>query len=232
MPSRKVRVIAVDDDVRILGLMRRILELEGYHVSTASTGEGTLETLYQETAQLVLLDVMMPDLDGYSVCRLIREFSQVPIIMVTAKNTDEEKVTGLDAGADDYVTKPFSAGELVARVRAVLRRTSHWDERPEPEFHHCDLVINFAQHQVRLNDRTVKLTATEYYLISCLSRNAGRVMTPDQLLEKVWGEEYRGDNHLLQVNIARLRKKIRDEVKNPRFITTLPGIGYTMSKPS
>ena len=232
MPSRKVRVIAVDDDVRMLGLMRRILELEGYHVLTAITGEGVLEMLYQETAHLVLLDVMMPNLDGYSVCRLIREFSQIPIIMVTAKGNDEEKVTGLEAGADDYITKPFSASELVARVRAVLRRTSHWDERPEPEFHHYDLVIDFAQHQVRLNDRPVKLTATEYQMISYLSRNAGRVVTPDQLLEKVWGEEYCGENHLLQVNIARLRKKIRDEVKNPRFIATLPGIGYMMSKPS
>lgn len=232
MPPRKAHIVAVDNDVRILGLMRRILELEGYHVSTASSGQDALEILYQETVRLVLLDVMMPDIDGYSLCRQVREFSQVPIIMVTAKGQDEDKVTGLDTGADDYITKPFSASELVARVRAVLRRTSQWNEMPEPEFHLNDLVIDFARRQVRLNDRPVKLTATEYHLISCLSRQAGRVMTPDQLLEKVWGEEYCGENHLLQVNIARLRKKIGDETKNPRFIATLPGIGYTMSKPS
>lgn len=230
MTFGKVPIIAADDDTRMLCLVRRILELEGYQVFTASCGQDALEMLYKTTARLVLLDVMMAGLDGYAVCRQIREFSQIPIILVTAKTLDHDKVAGLDAGADDYITKPFSASELVARVRAVLRRAGQWEGGPEPEFNQNGLIIDSCQHQIKLNDQTVKLTATEYRLISCLCQNAGRVMTPDQLLAKVWGEEYCGENHLLQVNIARLRKKIGDEARQPRFITTLPGIGYMMPK--
>ncbi|MFC1916964.1 response regulator transcription factor [Chloroflexota bacterium] len=141
MPSRKVSVLVVDDDVRILRIMQRILELEGYRVLRASDGQDALNVLDEEIPDLVLLDIMLPDMNGYTLCRLIREFSQVPIIMVTAKGNDEEKVQGLNTGADDYVTKPFSASVLVARVKAVLRRTRLWNERPEPAFHFHDLVL-------------------------------------------------------------------------------------------
>ncbi|MFC2022522.1 response regulator transcription factor, partial [Chloroflexota bacterium] len=135
MPSRKTSVLVVDDDIRILRMMQRILELEGYRVLRAIDGEAALDILDEETPALVLLDIMMSGMDGYTVCQRIREFSELPIIMVTAKGNDEEKVQGLDAGADDYVTKPFSANELAARVRAVLRRSKLWDERPEPSLH-------------------------------------------------------------------------------------------------
>lgn len=228
MPSRKASILVVDDDVRILRMIRRVLELEGYRVLTASNGETALDVFCEENPDLLLLDIMLPDTDGYAVCRNIREFSQTPIIMVTAKGNEEETVQGLDAGADDYITKPFSSAELVARVRAILRRSRLWDECPEPEFHHYGIVIDFAAHRVTRDSQEVNLTATEYRLLSYLARNANRVVTPDQLLEKIWGEEYIGETHLLQVSMARLRRKLKDDAKNPRYILTRPGIGYMM----
>ncbi len=230
MPSRKTSVLVVDDDVHILHMMRRILELEGYQVLCASSSEAALNVFDEENPNLVLLDIIMPIMDGYAVCRCIREFSQVPIIMVTAKGNEEEKVEGLDAGADDYVTKPFSAKELAARVRAVLRRTTLWDERPEPAFSSQELVIDFARHRAMLSGQELNLTATEYRLLSYLARHADRMVTPNQILDKVWGQEYIGETHLLQVNIARLRQKLKDDARNPRYILTRPGIGYTMVK--
>ena len=230
MPPGKVTTLVVDDDVRILRMMQRILELEGYRVHTASNGETALSVFDEQNPDLVLLDIMMPNMDGYAICQNIREFSQVPIIMVTAKDNSQEKVEGLDTGADDYITKPFSANELTARIRAVLRRTKLWNERPEPAFHSGNLVIDFAQHRVTRNGGEVTLTATEYRILSYLARNADRIVTPDQILEKVWNKEYFGETHLLQVNIARLRQKLKDNPRNPKYILTRPGIGYMMQK--
>ncbi len=232
MPSRKTLVLVVDDDVRMLRMMKRILELEGFQVLIANNGDSALKTFDKETPDLVLLDIMMPDMDGYAVCQRIREFSQVPIIMVTARGDDREKVEGLDIGADDYVTKPFSASELAARVRAVLRRITNHAKPQETVFRYKDLVIDFASRRVTVDNEELKLTSTEYKLLSYISLNAGRVVTPDQLLNKVWGEEYLGAPHLLQVNIARLRKKLGDDAKKPTYILTRPGIGYIMSKPA
>lgn len=231
MPSRKVSVLVVDDDIRILRMLQRMLELEGYRVFTANNGEAALKVLFdEEIPDLVLLDIMMPDMDGYTVCRNIREFSQLPIIMVTGKGNEEEKIQGLNAGADDYVTKPFSANELVARVRAVLRRARLWDEHPEPAFSFQDLVIDFVRHRVTAGSQEVNLTATEYRLLAYLVHNAGRVVTPDQIIEAVWGEEYIGEAHLLQVNMARLRQKLKDDARNPKYILTKSGIGYMMQQ--
>lgn len=228
MPSRKVSALIIDDDVRMLRMMQRILELEGYRVRTASGGEAALDVFDEENPDLVLLDIIMPGMDGYAVCQNIREFSQVPIIMVTAKSNTEEKIAGLDTGADDYITKPFSANELAARVRAVLRRTKLWDERPEPSFHSGDLVIDFARHRVTLDGQEVNLTATEYRILSYLARNVDRIVTPDQILERVWNRGYIGETHLLRVNVARLRQKLRDNPRNSRYILTRSGIGYMM----
>lgn len=228
MPSRKVSALIIDDDVRMLRMMQRILELEGYRVRTASGGEAALDVFDEENPDLVLLDIIMPGMDGYAVCQNIREFSQVPIIMVTAKSNTEEKIAGLDTGADDYITKPFSANELAARVRAVLRRTKLWDERPEPSFHSGDLVIDFARRRVTLNGQEVNLTATEYRILSYLARNVDRIVTPDQILERVWNRGYIGETHLLRVNVARLRQKLRDNPRNSRYILTRSGIGYMM----
>jgi DNA-binding response OmpR family regulator len=230
MPSKKSLVMVVDDDVRMLRMMKRMLELEGFQTVTANNGENALKTFEKETPDLILLDIMMPDMDGFTVCQRVREFSQVPVIMVTARGDDKEKVAGLNIGADDYVTKPFSASELAARVRAVLRRIGSHERPSEAVFRHKDLLIDFTSHRVMVNNSELKLTSTEYKLLSYISLNAGRVITPDQLLHKVWGEEYIGAPHLLQVNIARLRKKLGDDAKQPSYIMTRPGIGYIMAK--
>jgi len=211
--------------------MQRVLELEGYRVLRASDGEAALDTLDIETPDLVLLDIILPGMDGYTVCERIREFSQVPIIIVTAKGNEEEKIKGLDVGADDYLTKPFSSGELAARVRAVLRRSVFRTEHYQPVFSSRDLTIDFTWHRVVLGDRVLELTATEYRLLSYLVRNAGRVLTPDQILREVWGEDYGGEHHLLRVNMARLRHKLGDDSRRPRFIATKIGLGYMFIKP-
>lgn len=231
MSSKNSVVLVVDDDIRMLRMMKRMLELEGFQVTISNNGDMALKSFEKETPDLVLLDIMMPDMDGYTVCQRIREFSQVPIIMVTAKGDDKEKVEGLNIGADDYVTKPFSASELAARVRAVLRRAGTKNQPQDAIFRCKDLMVDFASRRVMVNNTELKLTSTEYKLLSYISQNAGRVITPDQLLDKVWGEEYMGAPHLLQVNIARLRKKLGDNAKKPVYIYTRPGIGYIMSKP-
>jgi DNA-binding response OmpR family regulator len=230
--SKTTLVLIVDDDIRMLRMMKRMLELENFQTITANSGEAAIKAFEKETPDLVLLDIMMPDMNGYTVCQHIREFSDVPIIMVTAMGDDKQKVEGLDIGADDYVTKPFSASELAARVRALLRRTSSQERQSNPVFRYHDLVIDYGSNRVSINSEELILTSTEYRLLSYLSQNAGRVVTPDQLLSKVWGEAYLGTPHLLQVNIARLRKKLKDDAKNPTYILTRPGIGYIMSKPA
>jgi len=230
MTVKKETVLVVDDDIHILRLMQRILGEEGYRVLSAGDGKAALNVFEDETPDVVLLDVMMPGMNGYTVCQRIREFSPVSIIMVTAMGNPREKVNGLDAGADDYVTKPFSPRELIARVRAVLRRASLWEKRSEPLSRFGDLEIDFARHRVTLGAQEVSLTATEYALLSYLACNAGRVLTPDQILEKVWGEDYVGESHLLQVNVTRLRQKIKDDAREPRYIFTRPGIGYAIAE--
>ncbi len=232
MLKKKALILVVDDDIRMLRMMKRMLELEDFDAIAANCGEAALKAFDQQTPSLVLLDVMMPDMDGYEVCRRIREFSQVPIIFVTARGDDKEKVDGLNIGADDYVTKPFAASELAARVRAVLRRTQDQVKPQESVFRYKDMVIDFTSRRVTVNDQELKLTSTEYKMLSYITQNAGRVVTPDQLLNNVWGEEYIGAAHLLQVNIARLRKKLGDDAKKPIYILTRPGIGYLMSKAS
>ena len=230
MPSGKTLVLVVDDDIRILRMIRRILELENYRVTCAKNGEEALEALDRETPDLILLDIMMPGMDGHTLCQLIREYSQVPIIMVTAKSSDEEKVESLNAGADDYLTKPFSSSELAARVRAVLRRSKLLGDNLAPRFQLNGLEVDFTSHCVVLNGKDVDLTATEYRMLSYLAGNSGRVVTPENVLHHVWGEAYTGETHLLQVNINRLRNKIGDNAKNPKYIFTKPGIGYLVPK--
>jgi DNA-binding response OmpR family regulator len=232
MPKKKPTILVVDDDIRMLRMMKRMLELEDFLVATASSGDIALKLFEKESPSLVLLDIMMPDMDGYTLCKRIREFSKVPIIMVTARGDDKEKVEGLNIGADDYVTKPFSASELAARVRAVLRRAESQESTQPATFHYKDLVIDFTSRRVMVNSNELELTSTEYKMLSYICLNAGRVVTPDQLLAKVWGEEYMGAAHLLQVNIARLRKKLGDNAKSPDYIMTRPGIGYIITKSS
>ena len=211
-------------------MLNSMLRLEGYHVITASNGTEALEQFNYESPDLILLDIMMPEINGYDLCQRIREFSQVPIIMLTAKDGEQDTIVGLDVGADDYITKPFLSRELLARVRASLRRTRLWDEQPSPPFKLDDLIVDFNNHRVQRGEKEICPTATEYRLLSYLARNAGRVLTADAILNVVWGEGYYGDVHLLQSTMANLRSKLGDNARRPRYILTRSGIGYMMRK--
>jgi DNA-binding response OmpR family regulator len=233
MPARKTTVLTADDDPQLLRLIARNLELEDYQVLVASDGQQALEQIEQHAPDLVLLDVMMPKMDGFTVCQRVREFSAVPIIIVTARGQDQDKVRGLDLGADDYLTKPFSIEELLARVRAVLRRAQFTASEQAHAMHTTttigDLTIDFAQHLVTMGEREIELTPTEYRILAYLAQNSGRVMTQDLLLEHIWGTEYVGEGHMLQVNINRLRHKIEPDPMHPRYILTKVGIGYLLA---
>jgi two-component system KDP operon response regulator KdpE len=229
--SKKTSVLVADDDPRLLKLVQRNLELNGYRVLTAMDGNNALRMAEAEELDLLLLDIMMPGMDGRDVCRRVRDFSTVPIIILTARDAEEDKVSGLDAGADDYLTKPFGSMELLARVRAALRRAQLANgEHGQPVFQTGELEVDFAQQVARVSSQQVNLTPTEFRILSFLARNAGRVVTQADLLTKVWGPEYKDEAHLLRVNIARLRGKIEPDPGSPRFIITRPGIGYTLNK--
>ena len=227
----KTRILVVDDEVRILRLMKQILEPEGYQVVTAENGQSALDLFDTENPDLMLMDIMMPVMDGYTTCKRMREFSNVPIIVVTAKGKTDEIAQGLDCGADDYIIKPFSAKVLIARVKAVLRRSKTWEEHVEPAFKCGDLEVDYTRHRVTMADKELELTATEYKLLTFLVHNAGRLLTPDQILEAVWGEGYIGESHVLRVNIARLRQKLGDDPQNPKFVATRIGVGYVFLTP-
>jgi len=226
------RILVVDDEPRYLRLVRFNLEAADYHVTCAATGEEALAALANQALDLVILDVMLPGLDGFEVCRRIREVSVVPIIMLTARGAEEDKVKGLHLGADDYVAKPFSAQELLARVEAVLRRT-HLAEAPSKEtsFKLGDLRVDFAARRVTVRGQEVRLSPTEYRLLHYLVAHAGKTVTQDEVLEDVWGKGYRGENELLRVTMWRLRHKLEDDPQHPRNIVTIPGIGYILGGP-
>jgi DNA-binding response OmpR family regulator len=196
-------------------------------VVTAGNGEEALDTLAEISPSLILLDIGLPGMDGFTVCRRVREFSQVSIVMVTARDFNEDKVNGLEIGADDYITKPFSPNEMAARVKAALRRANMNNEVMEPIVQVGDLFLDFASNRVMLSNQEVLLSDTEYRLLCYLARNAGRIVTRDQILERIWGEEYLGEDHLLHVTIGRLRQKLEDPARRPRYILTRRGIGYS-----
>ena len=230
MAAKKTTILTADDDPQLLRLVTRNLQLEGYDVIGASDGLQALTQIEQQEPDLVLLDVMMPKMDGFTVCHRVREFSTVPIIIVTARGQDQDKVRGLDLGADDYLTKPFSIDELLARVRAVLRRTQFTPKDNSQGMQSAaiigDLEIDYSQHLVKMAGQEVTLTPTEYRILAYLAQNAGRVLTQDLLLEHVWGGEYLGESHMLQVNINRLRRKLEVDPTHPRYILTKVGVGY------
>lgn len=223
-------ILAVDDDVYILRMLKRLMEGEGFAVITASNGDEALAIYSELDPDLMLLDITMPMMSGITVCECIREFSHVPIIMLTARGSVDDIALGLKSGADDYVVKPFSNKELVARIKANLRRSRAWERKDTPVFRLDDLAVDFAASKVTVAGNEIDLTATEYRIISYLAQNAGRILTPDQILAEIWGESYCGESHILQVNIARLRKKIEKDQNEPVYILTRPGIGYMMGK--
>lgn len=220
----------VEDQPQVIRLVTEVLRAVGYDVIAAINGETAIEMTAMEQPALILLDIMFPQgPDGFEVCRHIRQFSDVPIIMLTAKAKENDKLRGFDAGADDYLTKPFSAKELVARVRAVLRRTRQPDEIITAPSKCGELVINFARHSVKVSGKGVSLTRTEYSLLRQLALNPNRVMLHRALLNAVWGQEYRDDIDYLRAYIRYLRMKLEKDPSNPKYIITSPGIGYMLA---
>lgn len=229
MPEELVRrkILVVDDEERMVRFIRLNLEHDGFQVVEAYRGAQAIQIIRDQLPDLVLLDVMMPDIDGFEVLRMIREFNPVPVIMLTAKSEEDDKVHGLELGADDYITKPFSPRELVSRVKAVLRRSEtlsgaikgliEVDER---------LKIDFDRREVWLAGELVKLRPTEYRLLYHLVQNAGWVITHDQILAKVWGYEYRDEPHYVRLYINYLRQKLEEDPANPKYILTERGVGY------
>ncbi len=222
-----MRILIVDDEVSILRYLGSILRGEGYEVVSAGNGREALRLAEEEDPALIILDIMMPRLDGFEVCRRVREWSHVPIIMLSARSDEQDKVKCLDLGADDYITKPFEAEELLARMRAVLRRANGANQITTPaSFTAGELVINFAQRLVSISRKEVKLTPTEYNLLQEFALNAGKVLTHAYLLNKVWGPEYGEEREYLHVFVRRLRNKIEPDPANPRLIVTVPAVGY------
>jgi DNA-binding response OmpR family regulator len=223
------RILIVDDEPRYLRLLEANLRTEGYEVVTAQDGVQALDVFSSQPIDLVLLDVLMPRLDGFATCQRIREFSSVPIIILTAKGEEQDRVRGLDMGADDYMVKPFSATELLARVRAVLRRVQIPVEAGQARFFtHDDLKIDFARAEVWCAEEAISLSATEYRLLLQFAHNIGKVLSSEELLTSVWGPEYKTDKEILWVSIARLRQKLEEDAHNPRHIVTRSGLGYLM----
>jgi len=221
--------LVVDDEPRYLRLLEANLLTEKFEVFTATDGEKALESFAANPVDLVLLDVMLPRMDGFAVCQRIRQFSNVPIIMLTAKGEEQDRVKGLDVGADDYLVKPFSVMELLARVRAVLRRAQVTETEQDRFFTHGNLRIDFARAEVWLGEQPVYLSATEYRLLLQFTHNIGKVLSAEELLTGVWGPEYRDDKEILWVTIARLRQKVEDDPHAPIHIATRSGLGYLMT---
>jgi DNA-binding response OmpR family regulator len=221
------RILIVEDDERIRSSMRLALEDEGYTVDDVGSGEEAIERFESEPAELVLIDLMLPGMDGFEACRTLRRISTVPVIMVTARSDTHDVVAGLEAGADDYVTKPFVAKELAARIRALLRRSRHeGDESAVIRF--GDIEIEPDAGVVRREGDEVHCTRTEFRLLCELANNSGKVLSREQLLERVWGYDYFGDGRLVDVHVRRLRTKIEPDPASPQFILTVRGMGYKL----
>jgi DNA-binding response OmpR family regulator len=226
--AEPTRVLVVDDEQNLVELISGYLAREGFAVLSASDGITALQLVERDRPDLIVLDVMLPRLDGIEVCRRLRQISDAYVLMLTARSEEVDKIVGLSVGADDYLTKPFSPRELVARVKAMLRRprtTAIYAPDVEPPQHIGDLRIDRAGHQVMLRGTPVALTAREFALLATLAAHPGRVFTRHQLLERVLGSEYY-DEHLVEVHIGNLRKKLEDDPNHPRYIETVRGVGY------
>ncbi len=230
--SDKSSILLIDDDPQLIRLVRANLEKLGYRILIALEPRSALQLVEMEAPDLILLDVMLPNMDGYEVCQRIREFSSIPIIMLTAKVEDSDKVRGLKSGADDYITKPFNVAELLARIEAVLRRAgSSQAAKVTPAFVCGDVRVDFTQRRVTVRSEEVSLTFTEYKLLTELVNNAGRVMLHKELLARGWGPEYQDEIDYLRAYIRHLRRKIESDPGQPRYILSKPGIGYIFVSP-
>ncbi|MBA1333709.1 MAG: Phosphate regulon transcriptional regulatory protein PhoB (SphR) [Firmicutes bacterium] len=224
-------ILVIDDEEHILELIKYNLEKEGYRVITCETGEDGFKAMDKEIPDLLILDLMLPGIDGLEVCKKIRRediTANLPIIMLTAKGEEIDKVVGLETGADDYLTKPFSIRELIARVRAILRRSARSPQEPDA-IHIGDLTIDIAAYRVYKDNREIELTSKEFDLLKVLALNKGKTLTRDYLLDKVWGYDYYGETRTVDVHVRHLRKKIEDDDSNPQYIQTVRGIGYSLN---
>lgn len=227
---RQGTILVVEDEIRSQRLLRLNLEPLGYRVITIDRADGVAEAVETQEPDLVVLDVQLADGNGFDVCQRIRMRSSVPVIFLSAFGQPTDKARGLQIGADDYITKPYDPSELSARIEAVLRRTQNRPLRTADLFHCGPLTIDFDQRLVTLSGEEVQLSRTEYRLLECLAQNAGRTLVADALLSKVWGPEYVGDYASLHLYISRLRRKLSEDSRQPRFIVTKPGIGYMMPR--
>ena len=225
MAETDLRVLVVDDERSIRRFLKASLGSQ-FVILEAASGEEALSAVASEHPDIVILDLGLPDMDGVEVTRRLREWSQVPIIIVSVREQEGEKIAALDAGADDYLTKPFGVGELMARLRVALRRSAQTDN--EPVFTTGNLVVDLNQREVRVGGQVVALTPTEYDLLRALVKHVGKVLTHDQLLRVVWGTAYESETHLLQVNISNLRRKIEADPARPMYLVTEPGVGYKL----
>jgi two-component system KDP operon response regulator KdpE len=225
MSEGAVRILVVDDERSIRRFLKASLGGQ-YAVFEATTGEEALLAVAADRPDIIILDLGLPDMDGVEVTRRLREWSQTPIIVVSVREQEKDKIAALDAGADDFLTKPFGIGELMARLRAALRRTTQIDS--EPVFKTGDLLVDFTRREVQVGDQPVSLTPTEYDLLRTLVKHAGKVLTHRQLLHTVWGVAYEGETHMLQVNISNLRRKLEPNPARPIYIITEPGVGYRL----
>jgi DNA-binding response OmpR family regulator len=227
MPNGSTRILLVDDEQSIQTLLSYPLRKDGYHVTSAQDGREALQRFEEARFDLVILDLMLPKLDGVEVCRELRSRSQVPIIMLTAKGSETDKVAGLEVGADDYITKPFSMREFRSRVKAALRR-SRMTRQPAEEgtIDHGDLVIDFERRMVTLREEEVKVTYVEFEILGALARSPGRVLSRETLLEHVWGDSEYRDPRTVDVHIRHLREKLESDPKDPEFLFTVRGVGY------
>jgi two-component system KDP operon response regulator KdpE len=226
MNDKGLRVLVVDDERAIRRFLRTSLNAYNYMVYEASSGQEALTAVIAHRPDLLILDLGLPDLDGIDVIRQLREWTRLPIIVLSVRERESDKINALDAGADDYLTKPFGIGELMARLRVAVRRTAQLD--PEPVFSLDGLEVDLAHRRVISQGKDVQLTPTEYDLLRVLVLNAGKVLTHRQLLRQVWGLGYEEEMHLLRVNISNLRRKVEPEPSRPYFIITEPGVGYRL----
>jgi DNA-binding response OmpR family regulator len=233
-PKEQLKILIVDDEPRVVNLVREILNATGYDTLAACSGENAIELAALEQPDLILLDIILPgSLDGYQVAKRLREFSDVPIIMLTAKVREIDKLQGFEVGADDYITKPFSSKELLARIQAVLKRSKvEKEQKISSEIVCGDLIIDFARREVFISGREIYLTPTEYNLLFELATHPNQVLFHDYLLTKVWGAEYRDDVDYLRSYIHYLRKKLEIDSSNPKLIVSSPGVGYMFEVPN
>jgi two-component system KDP operon response regulator KdpE len=224
MIEKKLRILVVDDEEAIRRFLHVTLNSQGYEIVEAASGQEALSSVSSQQPELIILDLALPDIDGVGVTRRLRQWTQIPIIILSVRGSENDKIAALDAGAEDYLTKPFSAGELLARIRVACRHQSRLSA--EPVFVSGELTIDLANRVVKVSGHEIQLTPTEYEILRILVNHAGRVITHRQLLAEVWGEQYRDELHMLHVNISNLRRKIEPESSRPRYIITESGVGY------